>query len=732
MSFGSNKLIWIIAFLFLPSISFSQNKENKEKFVSNLIKQMTLEEKVGQLWQISGDFATGPGGENMGGLKAIAEGKVGSVLNVSGVNNVRKFQEAALQSRLKIPLVFGMDVIHGFRTGFPIPLAEASSFDLEIIEQGARWTATAAAAAGLNWTFAPMVDVSWDARWGRVLEGAGEDAFYGAGVAVAKVNGLQGDDLSKDNTIMACVKHFAGYGAPIAGKDYNNVDMSMGHFANFYMAPYKAAAEAGAATFMSAFNDFDNIPSTANSFLLKKLLREKWGFKGFVVSDWGSVEELINHRVAEDKKEAAYKSLTAGLDMEMVSSCYNENLVSLVNEKKISIKEIDDAVRRILNKKFELGLFEDPFRYCDDEREKKTVESPESREIARRLAERSIVLLKKDGKTLPFSKDVRNVALIGPLAKSKQDMKGAWSNANTENIITLYDAMQQRGVTVNYAEGYDLEKNTIKDFDATLSMVDKSDVIVIAMGERAWESGEMRSKTDISIPAAQQKLVSRLVKTGKPLVVLMMSGRPVIFNQVKKEAPNILETWWLGSEAGPAICNVLWGDYNPSGKLAMTFPQNVGQIPIYYQYKSTGRPYPGDWSAKYIDAPVEPAYPFGFGLSYTDFEYSNIRLVPSHKKGVYAEVSVDIANIGKYDGEEVVQLYVRDEVASITRPIKQLKGFKKITLKSGETTTITFDITAEQLGFYDNDLNYVIEKGAFTFMIGGDSRADLSTKFILK
>lgn len=732
----SNIAFLIFLFLMGYTAGMAQNKEkqteSKEEFVSSLMEKMTLEEKVGQLWQIAGRFNTGPSGEEIDGFDAIEEGKVGSVLNVSGTDDVKQFQEAAMKSRLKIPLIFGLDVIHGFRTGFPIPLAEAASFDTELIENGARWTGTSAAAAGLNWTFAPMVDIGWDARWGRVLEGAGEDPFYGAEVAVARVKGLQGDDLSEANTIMSSVKHFAGYGAPIAGKDYNSVDMSMGHFANFYMPPFKATAEAGAATFMSAFNDFNNIPSTANEFLLRDLLKDKWGFEGFVVSDWGSVEELINHRYAKDGKEAAKLAMNAGLDMDMVSDNYIKNLPSLVEKGEVSQEKVDDAVRRILTKKYELGLFDDPFRYIDKKREEETVEAPESRKIARKIAERSIVLLKQEDETLPFSDNTKSIALVGPLAKARNDMSGAWSTANHDKNITLYEALKEREVAVNYAEGYDKEKDTIIDIDKTMDAVNNSDAVVVAIGEDAGESGEMRSKTDIHIPDEQQKLVEKLEETGKPVAVLVMSGRPVIFNKVREVSSNILETWWLGSEAGPAIANVLWGDYNPSGKLPMTFPQSMGQIPINYQYKSTGRPYPGDWSTKYIDGPVEPAYPFGFGLSYTDFDYDNLKVEKSNEDEVHAKVTVDVTNTGAYDGEEVVQLYVRDEVASITRPVKELRGFEKVNLKKGETKTVSFDITDEQLGFYDNDLNYTVEKGDFTFMVGGDSEELSSVEFELE
>lgn len=716
----------------LTSAAQGQTDESKmNRFVSGLMKKMTLEEKVGQLSQCSGGFATGPDNTRISRTEDISKGLIGSLLNVSGAANTRKYQEAAMKSRLRIPLIFGLDVIHGFRTGFPLPLAEAASFDLDAIERGSRCAAKEASAAGLHWTFAPMVDIGWDARWGRVMEGAGEDPYYGSLVAKARVRGLQGDDLSKENTILSCIKHFAGYGASTAGKDYNSVDMSMGQFANFYMPPYKAGAEAGAATFMSAFNDFNNEPATGSSFLLRELLKNQWGFKGFVVSDWGSVGEMINHRYAKDEKEAAYKGIKAGLDMEMVSECYSKNLITLIKEGKVSVKLVDDAVRRILEQKYKLGLFDDPFRYCDEERERTVIGSEESRKEACYVAERSVVLLKNEGAVLPLSPSVKKVALVGALAKSQKDMCGAWSCAEVSKVVTLYEAMEKRGVTVNYNDGYDLKKNQIVNLEQTLATARQSDVVVIAMGEQAWESGEMRSKGDISISSEQQKLVSELVKTGKPVVVLMMCGRPVIFNEVRRDAPAILCTWWLGSEAGNAICNVLFGDYNPSGKLPMTFPQHNGQIPLYYQYKSTGRPTAlGGWCAKYIDIPTKPAYPFGYGLSYTTFEYSDVKLLPGNGN-TYARVAVTVKNTGKYEGEEVVQLYVRDEVASITRPIKELKGFDKIKLKVGESRTVTFDVKDEQLGFYNNQMKFVVEKGDFTFMVGGNSRDLQEIKYTL-
>ena len=694
---------------------------------------MTLDEKIGQLYQCSGGGdITGPNKEKIPRIEQISQGYLGSMLNIQGIQEIRKYQDAAMKSRLKIPLVFGLDVIHGYRTGFPLPLAEAASFDLKTIEEASHWSATEAASEGINWTFAPMVDISWDARWGRVMEGAGEDPYYGAKVAKARVHGFQGNDLSATNTIMACVKHFAGYGAPIAGKEYNNVDMSLSHFANFYMPPYKAAVEAGAATVMGAFNDFNNIPSSCNEFLLRKLLKEEWNFKGFVVSDMNSVREVINHRYALNEKDAAAKAINAGMDMEMVSTCYLQYLKELINEGKVKESVLDDAVRRILEKKYELGLFEAPYRYCNQERAKQILNSAPARDASRRMAERSIVLLKNENGLLPLSGEVQRIALIGALAKSKGDMCGGWSGADVNKVVTLYEAMEKRGLTVNYSDGYNLENNQIVNLNQTLTAARKSDIVVVAMGERAGDTGELSSKGDISISAEQQKLVSELIKTGKPVIVLMMCGRPVIFNEVRRDAPAILCTWWLGSEAGNAICNVLWGEYNPSGKLPMTFPIHNGQIPLYYQYKSTGRPTAlGGWCAKYKDIPTEPAYPFGYGLSYTSFEYSDIKLLPGNGKDIHARIAVTVTNKGKYDGEEVVQLYIRDEVASITRPIKELKGFNKIMLKSGENSTFTFDIKDEQLGFYDNQMKFIVEKGDFTFMIGGNSRDLQEIKFTL-
>lgn len=708
----------------------------KEKFVNKLMKQMTLDEKIGQLAQCTfrGNF-TGPDGANLPKEEYVKQGKIGSMLNVIGIKDIRRFQELALQSRLRIPLIFGLDVIHGYRTGFPLPLAEAASFDLEMIEEAARYNALESAADGLNWVFAPMVDISWDARWGRVMEGAGEDPYYGSRVAEARVRGLQGDNLGDTATIMACVKHFAGYGAPIAGKEYNSVDMSLGQFANFYMPTYQAAIKAGAATVMSAFNDFNNIPCTANDFLLNQLLREKWGFKGFVVSDYNSVEELVNHRYASDKKDAAAKALNAGLDMEMVSTCYLTYLKELIQEGKVKESVLNNAVRRILEKKYELGLFEDPFRYCNPARSASVLNSPEVRNASLRMAERSIVLLENKGSVLPLTAQVKSVALIGGLTKSQWDMAGAWAAMTDRNkIVTLHDALLQKGLAVNYADGYDLKSNRMTGLQEAIQAANTSDIIIVAIGEKANQSGEKTSKVNISIPEEQQMLVAELKKTGKPVIALVMCGRPVIFNEARKQADAVLCTWWLGSEAGNAIYNVLWGKYNPSAKLPMTFPAHVGQIPIHYQQKSTGRPtsLKQAYTASYIDSSTEPAYYFGHGLSYTTFGYSNLDVQSGKTPGTHALVSVKVTNQGQYAGEEVVQLYVQDKTASVTRPIKELKGIRKIKLEAGESQTVTFSITDEALGFYDNDMNYKVEPGDFIFMAGGSSNNLQQITFTLK
>ena len=695
---------------------------------------MKLQEKIGQMVQFSSPLnVTGPEMISSDKLQLISQGKVGSMLNVYGVENVRKYQEAAMKSRLRIPLIFGLDVVHGFRTAFPIPLAEASSFDLEAIRQSAAAAAAEATAAGLNWTFAPMVDISYDARWGRVMEGAGEDPYYGAQVAKARISGFQGQDLSDTSTLMACCKHFAAYGAPEAGKDYNSVNINSGEFANFYMPPYKASAEAGAATFMTAFSDFNNIPSTANEFLLQTLLRDTWKFSGFVVSDWGSVAELVAHRVAEDRCDAARKAAVAGVDMDMEGGCYSDFLEELVEDGIVSERAVDDAVIRILIKKFELGLFEDPFRYCDEAREARITGSEKVRQLALDMAKKSVVMLKNDGNILP--KQLEDVLLVGPLSKSKKDMSGFWANeSDTTMNVTLYEALKKRNIDVEYFDGYGLRDNSQKNLRKVLNAAKGKDAAIVVLGERWNESGEAKSKGLIELPESQQRIVSELSRTGVPVIAIIMGGRPLIFNEVSREADAILFSWWLGAEAGNALCDLIDGTAEPSARLPMTFPKSIAQIPIRYNFKSTGRPHDprNSYSCGYIDMDSEPAYPFGFGLGYTSFEYGDIELLPGNGRDIHAVAVVNVTNTGYRSGSEIVQLYIRDKAASVTRPVKELKGFRKITLNPGETAEVSFEIGDEQLGFYDNDFNFIVEKGGFEIYIGGSSDIDEHTDFILE
>lgn len=709
-------------------ISVSAQPLTPRQRADRLLEKMTLEEKIGQMNQISDKSKlTGPVTER--GFSSLAElvekGMAGSLLNVTDPKAIRAYQEAALRSRLGIPLIFGLDVIHGMRTIAPIPLGEAASFDLEAIERSARWAATETAASGIHWTFAPMVDVCVDARWGRVMEGAGEDPYYGSAVARARVKGFQGDDLSAANTIMACCKHFAAYGAAVSGKDYNSVDMSRGHFYNYYMPPYKAAAEAGVATFMNAFNDFDGVPCTGNAFLLQELLRERWQYPGFVVSDWNSVGEMVPHGYAADRREAAAAAADAGCDMEMCSLCYFDHLKELVESGRVPEKKIDDAVRRILTAKFALGLFDDPMRYCDTLRMRRTVLSDEIRAAARDMAKRSVVLLKNDRRVLPLPADIRSIALVGPLCDSQTDMKGGWAGEGVvDSIVTLRRALTDRGYTVHFAEGYDPATGRERDTGAAIRAARSSDAVIVAVGERASDSGEAKSRGELNLPAGQQELVKKLVDTGKPVVVLVMGGRPLIFNGIRECAPAILFTWWLGTEAGNALCDVIFGEYNPSGKLPMTFPAHMGQLPIYYYHKSTGRPADPAKShtTRFIDIENDPAYPFGYGLSYTTFSVSAPRLEKAVlAPGEETRALVTVTNTGQRAGEEVVQLYVRDRFASVTRPVKELRGFRKVMLAPGESRTLEFPVTKEQLGFYTNDGKFVVEPGDFDIMAGNSS-----------
>ena len=697
-----------------------------EQRVDSVLKLMTLDEKIGQLNQYTGNWqATGPVVEDPTKIEQIKAGKVGSMLNIKSVKHTRELQEYAMQSRLRIPLMFGLDVVHGLRTIYPIPLGEAASFDLDLMKRTAAGAAKEASAQGVHWTFAPMIDISRDARWGRVMEGAGEDTWYGCKVAQARVSGFQGDDLSDPHTIMACAKHFAAYGACIAGKDYNTVDISEQTLHEVYLPPFKAAVDAGVASFMNSFNDINGIPATGNTYIQRDLLKGSWNFNGLTVSDWGSIREMIPHGYVSDLKGAAEKAILAGCDIDMESRAYHIHLKKLVEEGTVSEDYIDDAVRRILFKKFELGLFDNPFLYCDETREKEVVLSEELKNLSREAGAKSIVLLKNDQGSLPLN-NPKKIAVIGSLAKSQKDMLGFWANEGiVDEVVTVYEGLKNKypESDVVYADGYDLATNELHLMDARNAAM-QSDVVIVAVGERFENSGEAKSRADINIHPNHQLLVKELKKTGKNVVVLLMGGRPMIFNEMTPHADAILLTWWLGTEAGNAIADVLAGDYNPSGKLPMTFPAHVGQIPIYYNYKNTGRPENKEigYSCRYQDIDFEPAYPFGYGLSYTDFLISE----PVVKDSVFSlktplEVCVMVKNTGKYAGKETVQLYIRDLVASLTRPVKELRGLQQVELQPGEEKEINFMLTEKELGFESACKGWTVEPGLFDVMVGNSA-----------
>jgi len=713
-------------------IGFSQQKTVDQR-VEELLKKMTLEEKIGQLNQYTNDAnPTGPLVVNPNKQNEIKSGLLGSMLNVNGAERTRKYQELAMQSRLKIPLLFGLDVIHGYKTTFPIPLAEAASWDLQAIELGARIAAVEAAASGIHWTFAPMVDIGRDPRWGRVMEGAGEDTYLGSKIAYARVKGFQGQKLGDLNSIMACAKHFAAYGAAIGGRDYNSVDMSERMLWETYLPPFKAAVDAGAATFMNSFNDINGIPATGNKYIQRDILKGKWGFKGFVVSDWGSISEMVTHGYSKDGKEAAYSAITAGSDMDMESNAYRNNLAQLVKENRVPIATIDDAVRRILRKKFELGLFDDPYKYSNQERQDKALSNPEHSKIARDMAVKSIVLLKNEKNVLPLSKETKTIAFIGPMVKSKRDNHGFWSidlkEIDSTYIVSQWEGLQNKvgkNTKLLYAKGCGVLDQSKAGFQEAIDAANQSDVVILSIGERHNMSGEAKSRSNIHLPGVQEDLIKELQKTGKPIVILINAGRPLVFNWTADNMPTIVYTWWLGTEAGNAIADVLFGDYNPSGKLPMTFPRDEGQIPIYYNNFNTGRPSINEdkmYKSSYIDLPNTPQFSFGHGLSYTTFGYSNLRLSKSKmKSNETIEVSLTLTNTGTVAGEEVVQLYLRDRFGSVVRPIKELKDFQKIKLEAGESKTITFVIDKEKLSFYNKDLEWIAEPGDFDLMIGSSS-----------
>jgi beta-glucosidase len=699
--------------------------------VNLLLKQMTLEEKIGQLNQYSGKALTGPANAKKNDLQfEIKNGWVGSMLNVVGAKNTREVQAIAMQSRLKIPLLFALDVIHGYKTTFPIPLAEAASWDMDAIRLSAHLAAREAAASGIHWTFAPMVDIARDPRWGRIMEGAGEDPYLGSCIAEARIKGFQGEHLGGTDAVMATAKHFAAYGAATAGRDYSAVEMSEHELWETYLPPFKAAAKAGVATFMNSFNTLNGIPATGNAHLQRDILKGEWGFKGFVVSDWGSIAEMVTWGYASDTKDAAFKAITAGSDMDMEGNVYRKNLVELVNSGKVSVSLIDDAVKRVLYKKYELGLFDNPYRFSDEAREEQVLNDPQTLLAARSVAERSIVLLKNDAGTLPLSPHIRTIAVIGPLAKAKRDMAGAWNvNQDTSAIVSLYEGINSgkgKGQNLLYAKGGSVLHISEQEIAEAVAIASKADVVVMALGERFDMSGESKSRANIEFPGDQEKLFEAVRHTGKPMIVTIMGGRPMIFNNIVDDAQAILYTWWLGTEAGNAIADVLFGKYNPSGKLPVSFPRSMGQIPIFYSQTNTGRPYNNEpvklYTSSYIDEQNSPRYAFGYGLSYTTFNYSDLKLDKTAvNAGDSISVTFKLTNTGNRTGEEVAQLYLRDDVASVVRPVKELKDFIKVSLKPGESRIVHFIIGKDKLSFYDVHQHWITEPGSFQLMIGSAS-----------
>jgi len=756
------KTFYGLAFLLLV-VSCSKAPQNKQSSmdarVDSVMSLMTLEEKIGQLnLPSAGAFVTGAV-ESSDIAKKIEEGKVGGLFNIKTVANIKAMQKIAVEkSRLKIPLIFGMDVIHGYESVFPIPLGLSCSWDMNLIQRSARIAAIEASADGINWTFSPMVDISRDPRWGRVSEGSGEDPYLGAEIARAMVKGFQGDDLSANNTIMSCVKHYALYGASEAGRDYNTVDMSRHRMYNEYLPPYQAAVEAGAGSIMASFNEIDGIPATANKWLLTDVLRTEWGFDGFVVSDYTAVNEMVTHGIGDIQSVSA-RAVDAGLDMDMVSEGLLTTLGKSVQEGKITEKQIDNACRRILKAKFLLGLFDDPYKYLDENRAKTEIFNEANRSEARNTATQSFVLLKNTG-ILPLKKS-GTIALVGPLADAKENMTGTWSVAArfSESISMLEGLRKAVGANAKilYAKGANLDEDEKLEANSTLfgkslhrdqrsvaelrdealRIAKGADVIVVAAGEAAEMNGESASRTNIEIPETQKELIAALLKTGKPVVLVLFTGRPLALKWEEENVPAILNVWFGGSEAGDAIADVLFGDVNPSGKLTTTFPQHVGQVPIYYAHKNTGRPLSGPWFQKfqsnYLDVSNEPLYPFGFGLSYTEFGYGDVKLSANEITSADSlRVSIDVTNKGTRDGSEVVQLYIRDLVGSVTRPVKELKRFQKISLKAGETKTVNFTLGMKDISFYNSELKFVAEPGEFHVFVGGNSRDVNQAMFTLK
>ena len=769
--FRRTSVLLAAAFLSTAAVQAQKSPQDMDRFIDALMKKMTVEEKIGQLnLPVSGEIVTGQA-KNSDVAKKVEQGLVGGLLNLKGVEKIRDVQKLAIEhSRLGIPLLFGMDVIHGYETIFPIPLGLSCTWDMPAIEKSARIAATEASADGIMWTFSPMVDISRDPRWGRVSEGNGEDPFLGGAIARAMVLGFQGTDvneqLKRNDEIMACVKHFALYGASEAGRDYNTVDMSHNRMFNEYMYPYEAAVKAGVGSVMASFNEVDGVPATANRWLMTDVLRKQWGFNGFVVTDFTGIAEMVEHGIG-DLQTVSARALNAGVDLDMVSEGFSGTLKKSLEEGKVSMETLDTACRRILEAKYKLGLFDDPYKYCDLKRPARDIFTKEHRDVARKISAESFVLLKNEpagtgqNPVLPLAKK-GTVAVVGPLANTRSNMPGTWSvAARLKDYPSVYEGLQEMmagKVNITYAKGSNLISDAAYEERATmfgrslnrdnrtdkellneaLKIAANADVIVAALGESSEMTGESSSRTNLDLPDVQRTLLEALLKTGKPVVLTLFTGRPLTLNWEQENVPAILNVWFGGSEAAYAIGDVLFGDVNPSGKLTMTFPKNVGQIPIYYAHKNTGRPLPaGKWFEKfrsnYLDVDNDPLYPFGYGLSYTTFQYSDITLsAPIMGQDGSVTAKVTITNTGKRDGAEVVQLYIRDLVGSITRPVKELKGFEKIFLKAGESKTVSFKITPDLLHFYDYDLNYVAEPGDFDLMVGGNSQVVKTARLTLK
>lgn len=740
--------IWGASLLLLLSCTKENIVDKSDQFVDELLSKMTLEEKIGQMNQYTSYWEmTGPAPKNSSAqkrLEDIKNGRVGSMLNVYGAKATYEAQKLAVEnSRLGIPLIFGYDVIHGYKTMAPIPLGEACAWDTEISKLASRLAAKEATAAGLHWTFAPMMDVGSDARWGRVMEGCGEDPYLASLLSVARIQGFEGDDLSKENTIAACAKHFAGYAYVEAGKEYNTVDIGTYTLHNMVLPPFKAVAKNGVSTFMNSFNLINGTPATANPYLQRNLLKDKWGFDGYVVSDWGSIKEIAYHGAAEDLKQAAKLAINAGSDMDMESNAYLPYLKELVEEGKVKESVIEDAARRILKVKYKLGLFENPYKYSNPKREKEVINSKESRDMARKIARHSMVLLKNNEQLLPISKQVKSIAIIGPLAKDKNTPLGSWrAQAVKNSAVSLVEGIKNTvssNTKINYAKGCDLAigtrdfraelnfSNTInkREIDKAVNAAKKSDVVILALGEDCFQTGEGRSQTDIQLKGTQMELFKKISKLNKKIIVVLMNGRPIAIPEIAKKADAILETWFAGSEAGNAIADILFGDFNPSGKLTMSFPRNVGQCPIYYNHMNTGRPNSSGnvfWS-HYTDAPNTPLYPFGYGLSYTNFTYGTVKAdKESYTKKESVHLNLILSNAGKFTGEETVQVYIQDPAATYARPVKELKAFQKVKLASKEEKRITFELNKKDFGYYSPEGEFLFESGTYYIYVGCNSR----------